>query len=92
MVAGNRRRDRRVNLAHDAVIHARRKLIAKCAVLDISKSGARISIDQSVALPVEFTLQMSRNGGVCRQCQLIWRTDDQIGVRFSEGIGRSLYF
>ena len=77
-----------MSFTREAVIHAHRKLIAKCAVLDISQSGARIAIDESISLPVEFTLQMTKNGGVTRQCQLVWRNNDQIGVRFFEGTHR----
>ena len=85
MSANNRRRDKRVALFQDAVIHVDQKLIAKCGVLDVSKSGARLFIDQSVTVPVEFTLRMSRNGNVSRQCCLMWRNKTQMGVRFYDG-------
>jgi hypothetical protein len=91
MSSRNRRTAPRVGFFREAVIHSRRQLIAKCAVLDISKSGARIALDQSVTLPVEFTLQMSKNGAVRRQCQLIWRNNNEIGVRFCEGAHRSFF-
>jgi len=91
MSSSNRRRNPRVKLVREAVIHCRRKLIARCAVLDISESGAKISIDHSITLPLEFTLQMSKSGAVSRQCQLIWRTQDQIGVRFFKGADRPFF-
>ncbi len=49
-------------------------------VSDISQTGAKILIDSTVQLPPEFTLLLSHN--VKRQCQIIWRTDQQVGVRF----------
>lgn len=91
MSSSNRRRNPRAKLVREAVIHYRCKLIAKCTVLDISESGAKIFVDQSITLPLEFTLQMSKNGAVSRQCQLIWRTHDQIGVRFFKGAERPFF-
>jgi hypothetical protein len=52
----------------------------ECMVSDISQTGAKILIDSTVQLPPEFTLLLSHN--VKRQCQIIWRTDQQVGVRF----------
>ena len=53
-----------------------------CTVTDISESGARISIDGVGAVPVEFSLVMTRNGRLRRHCNVVWRSDAQIGVMF----------
>jgi c-di-GMP-binding flagellar brake protein YcgR len=85
MAANNRRKHRRVPLAQEAVIHINRKLIAKCTVCDISKAGARLFVEKAVEVPTEFTLRLSRNGAVRRQCKQMWRAGNEIGVRFLDG-------
>ena len=52
-----------------------------CTVLEISDAGARVSIESSETLPIEFTLLLTR-GGVRRRCRLVWRSEQVIGVEF----------
>ena len=49
-------------------------------LLDISRSGARISVDSSTKLPDEFVLQISAS--LARWCRVKWRDDEQLGVEF----------
>jgi hypothetical protein len=49
-------------------------------LLDISRFGARISVDGSAKLPDEFVLQISTS--VARWCRVKWRDGEQIGVEF----------
>lgn len=51
-----------------------------CVVSDISQTGAKIIVDSAAQLPAEFTLLLSHN--VKRQCEVVWRSDKQVGVRF----------
>jgi hypothetical protein len=55
-----------------------------CRVLNISAEGAHLALDQT-SLPERFVLLLSANGSVRRLCDLVWRNDDEIGVRFVRG-------
>lgn len=84
MSAKNRRRYARVPLGYEAVIHAGNVLISRCNVLDMSREGARLFLETPVKdVPAEFVLRLSRNGKIERDCQLVWRQQNEIGVHFS---------
>ncbi len=55
-----------------------------CAIADISHSGARLTLDADVELPVDFVLLLTRNGGPRRHCRVIWRDGLTIGVTFPD--------
>ncbi|WP_174556563.1 PilZ domain-containing protein [Bradyrhizobium canariense] len=64
----------------------------KCTLLDISRTGARLIIADSVAgLSLkEFVLLFSASGRVFRRCGLIRLNGDEMGVRFiEENTGRA---
>jgi hypothetical protein len=55
-----------------------------CTMLDISQSGARLSVDgrfETLDLK-EFFLLLSSTGLAFRRCQLVRVAGDEIGVRF----------
>jgi len=55
-----------------------------CAILDVSDTGAKLTIDGSVeniALK-EFFLVLSSMGTAYRRCQLAWVNGNQVGVNF----------
>ena len=74
--------------------HARRAVFIKaqllregkpslpCTLVDISDTGARLVIEETSALPNRFTIVMGEQGVPRRQCRLIWRGDNEIGVTF----------
>lgn len=53
-----------------------------CTLSDISDTGARIDIETAEQLPDRFTLILSGNGAPQRQCRVVWRQPNQIGVNF----------
>ena len=57
-------------------------LLSKCTVLDVSASGAMIKIQTPNEVPDNFTLLMSRDGKVRRQCRVVRRSETGIGVQF----------
>ena len=84
MSSDNRRKHTRVALGYEAVIHSGNVLISRCSVLDISREGARLFLEKPVeSVPAEFVLRLSRNGKIERDCHLVWREQNQIGVHFS---------
>jgi hypothetical protein len=57
-------------------------ILSECMVLDVSASGAKIEIKAPNEVPEQFTLLLSRDGKVRRQCQVIRRSDAEVGVQF----------
>lgn len=53
----------------------------ECIVLDVSRSGARLRVDDSLALPDEFDLLLSYQGERQR-VRVRWRRQKEIGVEF----------
>src|ERR1700704_1000108 len=55
----------------------------RCWLADISEGGARLATSQAGKLPDEFTLVLSNE--LQRRCRIVWRADEEVGVRFSPG-------
>jgi hypothetical protein len=57
-----------------------------CEISDISDGGARLRplMCTPKTLPDTFTLLLSACGRVRRRCRVIWRTDQELGVKFQE--------
>lgn len=51
-----------------------------CTVRDISDRGARLIVASVIGIPDSFDLAIS--DAPVRQCRLIWRKPEQIGVAF----------
>jgi hypothetical protein len=51
----------------------------ECVVRNISLSGARLEVDKTFALPIEFELEIPQLG-VVLWCEPKWRRDDTVGV------------
>lgn len=58
--------------------------LGACRMKDISTGGARLAHSIAADLPDHLVLAFSRNGVVRRHCQIAWRTENQLGVRFLE--------
>jgi hypothetical protein len=61
-----------------------------CIMLDVSDTGARLSIDGSIeGLQMsEFFLVLSSVGKAYRRCQLSWVNGNQVGVEFLKHAGK----
>ncbi len=53
-----------------------------CLLVDISDTGARLELGTPAEMPPTFALLLSANGTVQRQCQIVWRSNSQVGVQF----------
>jgi hypothetical protein len=58
-----------------------RQSVMDCLIRDYSDDGARIAFPHSVTLPDEFDLYVRHKQNGFR-ARTIWRTGDEIGVRF----------
>lgn len=78
-----RRRSRRRSVVQFArIAHSDGSMSDPCMILDVSATGARLQLNGTTEIPDEFTLVLSRNGGVRRRCQIVWRDEFMLGVRF----------
>ena len=55
-----------------------------CTLVDISESGAKLSIEEADQLPEKFSLRLSRYGHPRFACRTVWRNANMIGVTFAE--------
>jgi hypothetical protein len=55
----------------------------ECTVWDISDTGARIGFLQPAEVPLEFELQIPREGASA-QVRLVWSTGKEHGVAFTD--------
>jgi hypothetical protein len=53
-----------------------------CAIWDLSEAGVRFTIETPSRVPFDFFLVLSKDGKDRRRCQVIWRSDDQVGACF----------
>jgi hypothetical protein len=54
----------------------------QCVVQDISSSGASLTIDDSNTLPAKLRLAFSRDARTGRNCAVVWRRGNSVGVKF----------
>jgi hypothetical protein len=54
-----------------------------CMLFDLSHDGARLTVASDLQLPDTFVVDLSQDGRVTRQCELIWRDGFNAGVRFA---------
>jgi len=55
--------------------------VRPCILSSLSNGGARITGVRAHTFPGEFMLRVAPHGRIYK-CQLLWRTDDALGVRF----------
>jgi hypothetical protein len=53
-----------------------------CKLSDISDGGARIDLEDNAPIPDHFMLLLSNNGAARRACRVVWRSPQQLGVKF----------
>jgi hypothetical protein len=78
-MAKNRRTYRR-RVLKSATIEFERSAFS-CTVRNISEVGAALDVPSSFGIPHEFQLVIETNQ-VTRQCQVIWRKENRLGVTF----------
>ena len=76
-----RRNSPRYSVSKDArILFRNRSCQMKCAIVEISNTGARLQPSDTVLLPNEFELVMSPKQRVT--CEVVHRTASEVGVRF----------
>jgi hypothetical protein len=78
-----RRKNLRVMWNVPATIYdVERHLERPCILSDVSGSGARLSGVRANAIPDKFRLRTPL--GDRHSCYVVWRTDNELGVRFTD--------
>jgi hypothetical protein len=78
-----RRKNFRVTWNLPATIYdVERHLERPCILSDLSGGGARLSGVRAKTIPDEFRLRTPL--GDRRTCHVVWRTDNELGVRFTD--------
>jgi hypothetical protein len=83
MALSKKNRDARKLLGRPAWITLDGGFAARqCVVDNISKTGARISLEEAIALPAMLKLAFSRDARTGHTCRVIWRRGKSAGVKF----------
>jgi hypothetical protein len=53
-----------------------------CVVEDMSTTGAKITINDPNALPAKLRLAFARDARTGRNCEVVWRRGNSVGVKF----------
>jgi hypothetical protein len=56
-----------------------------CTLVDISDVGARLIVDDVTEVPERFRIVMTEQGVPRRDCRLVWRGRNDVGVTFEIG-------
>ena len=78
----DRRKLKRTRVQRNAkIIVPRRSPVISCTVQNITSAGACLKLANTFGVPDSFDLTFE-HGRTRRACRVVWRTDDQLGVRF----------
>jgi len=53
-----------------------------CRMVDVSAFGARLELENVESVPDKFILVLSHDGRLRRQCSVVWRSENSIGIEF----------
>ena len=53
-----------------------------CVVQNMSRSGAKITIEDPNVLPARLRLAFARDARTGRNCEVVWRRGKSVGVKF----------
>jgi hypothetical protein len=77
------RKDSRGKALKGGKIVLRGSSIFDCTIRDLSKGGARLRIENTLALPDRFELRYETElGPLRRACRVIWRGPGEVGIAF----------
>jgi PilZ domain len=66
-----------------------RDALVSCVIWDISDDGARLAVAYELAkIPPRFTLNLSSDGSMRRDCEVVWRDGRFVGVKFTSQMSR----
>ncbi len=60
--------------------------LLKCTAVNLSRTGAKLTVNVRTPLPDEFILRFTPNGDIAMLCKIVWSREGAVGLRF---IGRA---
>lgn len=57
-------------------------IVQHCKMVDVCDTGARLVCTGAEKVPDRFTLVLSHDGRLVRECKVVWRSPNAIGVEF----------
>jgi hypothetical protein len=84
MMTEARRSDRSRALLGAQIYLNDRQSTMECQIRNISSTGAKLVIANSVSVPEEFEIHIPQKGRSFN-AQVVWRTASETGIRFIEG-------
>ncbi len=83
-MARERRKNVRLDWASPATIRRLDgRLVCRCVLADLSSEGAKITGVTAGVVPDRFMLRVDRGLNDVRECQVLWRSADALGVEFT---------
>jgi len=80
----DRRKGRRRYVVHGArIVCDGGSGLQNCRMLDVSAFGAQLELENALTLPDKFVLLLSHDGRLRRQCLVVWRTQNAVGIQFN---------
>ena len=65
-----------------ALLTGENKFICFGAIQNVSAGGAKLKLIKEVELPDSFVMILSSTAGPRRDCEKVWQTKNDVGVRF----------
>ena len=62
------------------MVHKYSRRAVSCVILNLSATGAKLRTADILDCPDEFELRMT--GQRSRECKIVWRSQDALGVKF----------
>jgi hypothetical protein len=83
MIAAKKKRESRKSVRQSAWIILDGGFATRsCFVIDLSATGAKITVDDASTAPASFQLTFARDARAGRQCTVMWSSGKTMGVRF----------
>src|SRR5579864_997129 len=82
-MSSDRRKGRRRYVVHGArIVCDGGSGPQNCRMLDVSAFGAQLELEKAATLPDKFVLLLSHDGRLRRQCLVVWRKENTVGIEF----------
>jgi hypothetical protein len=86
-MSNDNRKDPRRDLTWGSlIVDIDESIICQCRTVNVSATGAKITLIKQMDVPDEFFLMLTTDGKVRRRCKIAWRSEADIGVRFVSAI------
>jgi hypothetical protein len=81
-VAEYRRSPRTLLRTRGVIANFDGSIVKRCLTIDVSATGAKLVLPEVCEVPDKFVLILTQDGTVRRECEVMWRRERSLGVRF----------